>query len=112
LVINKMINSIKSMGVGSGGTRNISGNSVEIVNLENEIAALHNKEKAMVFTSGYIANETTISTLLNILENSVVFSDEKNHASIISGIKKSNARKEIFKHNDLDHLERLIKKYP
>ncbi len=111
-VINKMINSIKIMGIGSGGTRNISGNSVEIVNLEKEIANLHQKEKAIVFTSGYIANETTISTLLNILDNSVVFSDEKNHASIISGIKKSNAKKEIFKHNDLDHLESLMKKYP
>ena len=111
-VINKMINSIKIMGIGSGGTRNISGNSVEIVNLEKEIATLHQKEKAIVFTSGYIANETTISTLLNILDNSVVFSDEKNHASIISGIKKSNAKKEIFKHNDLDHLECLMKKYP
>lgn len=112
LVINKMINSIKKMGIGSGGTRNISGNSIEIVNLEKEIATLHQKEKAIVFTSGYIANETTISTLLNILDNSVVFSDEKNHASIISGIKKSNAKKEIFKHNDLDHLESLMKKYP
>ena len=112
LVIDKMINSIKIMGIGSGGTRNISGNSVEIVNLEKEIATLHQKEKAIVFTSGYIANETTISTLLNILDNSVVFSDEKNHASIISGIKKSNAKKEIFKHNDLDHLESLMKKYP
>ena len=111
-VINKMINSIKIMGIGSGGTRNISGNSVEIVNLEKEIATLHQKEKAIVFTSGYIANETTISTLLNILDNSVVFSDEKNHASIISGIKKSNAKKEIFKHNDLDNLESLMKKYP
>ena len=111
-VMNKMINSIKIMGIGSGGTRNISGNSVEIVNLEKEIATLHQKEKAIVFTSGYIANETTISTLLNILDNSVVFSDEKNHASIISGIKKSNAKKEIFKHNDLDHLDSLMKKYP
>ena len=112
LVINKMINSIKKMGIGSGGTRNISGNSIEVVNLEKEIATLHQKEKAIVFTSGYIANETTISTLLNILDNSVVFSDEKNHASIISGIKKSNAKKEIFKHNDLDHLESLMKRYP
>ena len=112
LVINKVINSIKNMGIGSGGTRNISGNSIEIVNLEKEIATLHQKEKAIVFTSGYIANETTISTLLNILDNSVVFSDEKNHASIITGIKKSNAKKEIFKHNDLDHLENLMKKYP
>jgi 5-aminolevulinate synthase len=107
-----MINSIKDVGIGSGGTRNISGNSIEIVSLEKEISSLHNKEKAIVFTSGYIANETTISTLLNILDNSVVFSDEKNHASIISGIKKSNAKKEIFKHNDLDHLESLMKKYP
>jgi len=112
LVIDKMVNSIKNMGIGSGGTRNISGNSIEIVNLEKKIATLHQKEKAIVFTSGYIANETTISTLLNILDNSVVFSDEKNHASIISGIKKSNAKKEIFKHNDLDHLESLMKKYP
>ena len=112
LVIDKMINSIKNMGIGSGGTRNISGNSVEIVNLEKEIATLHQKEKAIVFTSGYIANETTISTLLNILDDSVVFSDEKNHASIITGIKKSNAKKEIFKHNDLEHLESLMKKYP
>ena len=112
IIINKMINSIKKVGIGSGGTRNISGNSIEIVNLEEEIANLHHKEKAIVFTSGYIANETTISTLLNILDNSVVFSDEKNHASIISGIKKSNAKKEIFKHNDLDHLESLMKKYP
>ena len=111
-VINRMINSVKDVGIGSGGTRNISGNSIEIVSLEKEISSLHNKEKAIVFTSGYIANETTISTLLNILDNSVVFSDEKNHASIISGIKKSNAKKEIFKHNDLDHLESLMKKYP
>jgi len=100
LIINKMIESLKSSGIGSGGTRNISGNSVEIVNLENEIANFHQKEKAIVFSSGYVANETTISTLLNVLDDAVVFSDEKNHASIISGIKKSNSRKEIFKHND------------
>ena len=112
LVINSMIDSIKRMGTGSGGTRNISGNSSSIVHLENELADLHSKEKAVVFSSGYVANESTISTLLNLLEDAVVFSDEKNHASIISGIKKSNAEKEIFKHNDLIHLEFLIKKYP
>ncbi len=112
LVINSMINSIKKMGTGSGGTRNISGNSSSIVHLENEIANLHSKEKAIVFSSGYVANESTISTLLNLLKDVVVFSDEKNHASIISGIKKSKASKEIFKHNDLNHLEALIKKYP
>ena len=112
LVINSMVDSIKRMGTGSGGTRNISGNSSSIVHLENELANLHSKEKALVFSSGYVANESTISTLLNLLEDAVVFSDEKNHASIISGIKKSKAEKEIFKHNDLVHLEFLIKKYP
>ncbi len=112
LVINSMINSIKRMGIGSGGTRNISGNSSSIVHLENELADLHSKEKAVVFSSGYVANESTISTLLNLLDGAVVFSDEKNHASIISGIKKSKAVKEIFKHNNLNHLEALIRKYP
>ena len=112
LVINSMINSVKRMGTGSGGTRNISGNSNAIVQLENELADFHLKEKAVVFSSGYVANESTISTLLNLLKDAVVFSDEKNHASIISGIKKSKASKEIFKHNDLNHLEALIKKYP
>ena len=112
LVVNSMINAIKRMGTGSGGTRNISGNSSSIIHLENELAELHSKEKAVVFSSGYVANESTISTLLNLLDDAVVFSDEKNHASIISGIKKSKAVKEIFKHNDLIHLEALIKKYP
>ena len=112
IVVNSMINAIKRMGTGSGGTRNISGNSSSIVHLENVLANLHSKEKAVVFSSGYVANETTISTLLTLLDDAVVFSDEKNHASIISGIKKSRAVKEIFKHNDLIHLEALIKKYP
>ena len=112
LVINSMIDSIKCMGTGSGGTRNISGNSRAIINLENELANLHLKQKAVVFSSGYVANESTISTLLNLLDDAVVFSDEKNHASIIAGIKKSKAVKEIFKHNDVNHLEALIKNYP
>jgi 5-aminolevulinate synthase len=112
-IINSMIDAVKEMGTGSGGTRNISGNSSAIVELESELATLHQKEKAIVFSSGYVANEATISTLLKILDDdAVVFSDEKNHASIISGIKKSNAHKEIFKHNDLNELEKLIKKYP
>ena len=112
LVVNSMVDAVNLMGTGSGGTRNISGNSVAIVELENELAKLHNKEKALVFSSGYVANESTISTLLKIFDDAVVFSDEKNHASIISGIKKSNVSKEIFKHNDLSHLEELIKLYP
>ena len=112
LIIKSMIDSVKCMGTGSGGTRNISGNSSAIVNLEKELAILHNKKKAIVFSSGYVANESSISTLLNILDDVVVFSDEKNHASIINGIKKSGAQKEIFRHNDLNHLEELIKRYP
>jgi len=111
-ITNTMINAVREMGTGSGGTRNISGNSSAIVELEKELASLHQKEKSIVFSSGYVANEATISTLLQILDDAVVFSDEKNHASIISGIKKSKADKVIFKHNDLDELETLIKKYP
>jgi 5-aminolevulinate synthase len=111
-ITNSMINAVKEMGTGSGGTRNISGNSSAIVELERELATLHQKEKAIVFSSGYVANESTISTLLQILDDAIVFSDEKNHASIISGIKKSKSHKEIFKHNNLEHLESLIKKYP
>ena len=111
-VINSMRNAVQIMGTGSGGTRNISGNSAAIIELENELARLHNKEKALVFSSGYVANESTISTILDLLDDVIVFSDEKNHASIISGIKKSTAKKEIFRHNDIEHLENLIKIYP
>ncbi|MDB9771974.1 5-aminolevulinate synthase [Alphaproteobacteria bacterium] len=112
LVVTTMKNAVEQMGTGSGGTRNISGNSTAIIELENELAKLHKKEKALVFSSGYVANESTISTILDILEDAIVFSDEKNHASIISGIKKSQANKEIFRHNDLNHLEELINLYP
>ena len=87
LIISSLVDAVKQMGTSSGGTRNISGNSSAIVNLEKELAVLHGKEKALVFSSGYVANEASISTLLNILDDVVVFSDEKNHASIINGIK-------------------------
>ena len=109
IIIRSMVDAVKNMGTSSGGTRNISGNSSAIVDLEKELAILHGKEKSIVFSSGYVANESSISTLLGILDNVVVFSDEKNHASIINGIKKSNAKKEIFRHNDISHLEELIK---
>ena len=112
LVIDSMINSAKQNGVGSGGTRNISGNSSAIVNLEHELTELHGKEKTIVFSSGYVANESTLGTLLRLLEDPVVFSDERNHASIISGIRNSMIKKEIFKHNNINDLEELIKKYP
>lgn len=93
------------MGVGSGGTRNIGGTHHPIVELEEELASLHNKESALVFTSGYISNDASISTLGKLLPNCVMFSDQENHASIIEGIKRSNVEKHIYKHLDVEDLE-------
>ena len=105
-------NAIDQFGIGSGGTRNISGTNHPLTILEEEVAELHNKESALVFSSGYVANETSISTLAKIIPNLVIFSDQKNHASIISGIKNSRLKKHIFHHNDMDDLEKLLKLYP
>ncbi len=110
--INAAIEAAKSFGIGSGGTRNISGTNQPLIELEKEVASLHNKEAALVFTSGYVANDATITTLAQIIPDLVVFSDQKNHASIITGIKNSRLEKRIFLHNDMDDLERLLKLYP
>lgn len=110
--INQAIEAAKSYGIGSGGTRNISGNTSLIIELEREIAALNHKEAALVFVSGYLANDTTISTLAKIIPNLVIFSDQKNHASIIQGIRNSGLEKHIFRHNDMNHLEELLNNYP
>ncbi len=99
-------------GIGAGGTRNISGTSHILIELEQELAKLHDKEAALSFVSGYVANDATIQSLAKILPNLIIFSDAKNHASIISGIRNSGAAKEIFRHNDVEHLEELLKKYP
>ncbi|WP_341757109.1 MULTISPECIES: 5-aminolevulinate synthase [unclassified Candidatus Tisiphia] len=96
-------------GIGSGGTRNIGGNNSCIIELEQELAILHNKESSLVFTSGYVANDTTLSTLAKIMPNIVFFSDELNHASIISGICNSKSEKHIYRHIDVQHLEELLK---
>ncbi len=96
-------------GIGSGGTRNIGGNNSCIIELEQELATLHNKESALVFTSGYVANDTSLATLAKIMPNIVFFSDELNHASIISGICNSKAEKHIYRHIDVQHLEELLK---
>jgi len=111
LAIDEAAKALKSYGLGSGGTRNISGNNRLTVELEKEVAKLHGKEAALVFVSGYLANDTAITTLAKIIPDLVIFSDQKNHASIIVGIKNSCLKKEIFRHNDMAHLEELLKNY-
>jgi 5-aminolevulinate synthase len=107
-VLNAMHHALDELGAGAGGTRNISGNHSAVVALEQELATLHQKDGALVFVCGYVANETTLNTLLSMLPGCVVFSDEKNHASMIQGIRNSRVKKQIFRHNDLAHLEELL----
>ena len=109
LVVETMASSARRHGTGAGGTRNMAGNSHAVVELEAEIADLHRKSAALVFSSGYIANEASLGTLGSVLPDCVIFSDEKNHASMISGIRGSRAEKRIFRHNDVNHLESLLR---
>ena len=111
-VIDAMQSAIVHTGSGAGGTRNISGTSTAIVELETALAALHHKSRALVLTSGYVANEASISALAGLLDNVVIFSDEMNHASIISGIRYARCEKVIFRHNDCTHLETLLQAQP
>jgi 5-aminolevulinate synthase len=107
-VLGAMKTAIDGMGAGAGGTRNISGNHNKITSLETTLADLHQKESALVFTSGYVANEAALSTLGAMLDGCVMYSDADNHASMIHGIRQSNAEKKIFRHNDVDHLAKLL----
>ena len=109
IVIESMIEAVKKVGAGSGGTRNISGTSTYHTELEKKLANVHNKEAALVFASAYTANQSTLWTLGKKIKDIEIFSDELNHASLIQGIKNSGAKCHIFKHNDIDHLEQLLK---
>ena len=100
---------LNKYGAGSGGTRNIGGSGVLVKELEQEVASLHGKDAGLIFTSGFVANDATLTTLAKIMPDIVFFSDEDNHASIISGICNSKAEKYVFKHGDIGHLEQLLK---
>ena len=107
-VIGAMIETASRMGTGAGGTRNIAGNNHPLVELERELADLHKKEAALVFTSGYVSNETGISTLAKLLPNCLILSDAWNHNSMIEGVRQAHCEKQIFRHNDMAHLEQLL----
>ena len=108
-VIGAMVETATRMGTGAGGTRNIAGTNHPLVDLERELADLHRKEAALVFTSGYVSNETGISTIAKLLPNCLILSDELNHNSMIEGVRQSKCEKQIFRHNDMAHLEDLLR---
>jgi len=112
VVIKAMHEALDDVGSGSGGTRNISGTTHYHVELEAEIAELHRKSGALLFTSGYVANEGALATLAKVLPGLIIFSDALNHASMIAGIRNGKGERHVFRHNDLEHLEQLLRAAP
>jgi len=108
-VVGAMVETALKMGTGAGGTRNIAGTNHPLVVLEQELADLHGKQAALVFTSGYVSNQTGISTLAKLIPDCLILSDALNHNSMIEGIHQSNCEKRVFRHNDVDHLEQLLR---
>jgi 5-aminolevulinate synthase len=106
------VDAVIAHGAGTGGTRNISGTNSLIIQLEDMMADLHGKQSGLVFTSGYVANQAVLSTLGKVMPEVVIYSDEMNHASMIEGIRHSNAERHVFRHSDMEHLEELLAQQP
>src|SRR5947209_15910555 len=111
-VIGAVVETATRMGAGAGGTRNIAGTNHPLVELEGELADLHGKEAALVFTSGYVSNQTGIATIAKLLPDCLILSDAWNHNSMIEGVRQSGVEKAIWRHNDVAHLEALLKAQP
>ena len=108
-VIEAMVTTAARLGAGAGGTRNIAGTNHPLVELEHELADLHRKQAALVFTSGYVSNQTGIATIAKLIPDCLILSDELNHNSMIEGVRQSGCEKQIWRHNDVDHLERMLR---
>src|SRR5215475_6024999 len=108
-VIGAMVATAACLGVGAGGTRNIAGTNHPLIKLEHELADLHRKQAALVFTSGYVSNQTGIATIANLIPDCLILSDALNHNSMIEGVRQSGCGKRIWRHNDVEHLEQLLR---